>query len=172
MGEAAFDLQALYAALDERRRARGLSWAAVTREVNARFRDVRGHKPLAASTITGLRTRALAEGDGVLQLLLWLGRTPESFVPGCETTPSQVLRSDLATTQILRWDARALHAAIDRKRTALGLSWKETAGQIGDGDAAGLARLSRGGRVALPGVMRIALWLGEPAARFTRASDW
>jgi hypothetical protein len=45
-----FDLQAVYAALDEQRRARAMTWADVTREINARFRDVPGHRPIAQST--------------------------------------------------------------------------------------------------------------------------
>jgi hypothetical protein len=60
----------LYKALDEKRVSRGMSWAGVTREINASFRDVPGHKPIAPSTITGLKTKAIGEGDGILQMLL------------------------------------------------------------------------------------------------------
>jgi hypothetical protein len=78
MENADFDLRALYDALDQQRRIRNLSWAAAAREIN-RFRTT-GH-PIAVSSITGLRDKAEAEGDGVLQMLVWLQRTPESFVP-------------------------------------------------------------------------------------------
>src|SRR5262245_43837407 len=77
-----FSLAALYEALDDVRNARGISWAAVTREINARFCDVPGHRAIAASTISGLRDKDMVEGDGVLQMLVWLRRSPESFVPG------------------------------------------------------------------------------------------
>ncbi len=73
-----FDLRALFDALDAKRQERGLSWAELTREVN-RFRT-QGH-PIAASSITSLRDKAVAEGDGVLQMLIWLDRSPESFIP-------------------------------------------------------------------------------------------
>src|SRR5262245_40509974 len=68
-----FSLHALYVALDAQRCARGLSWRQATREIN---RDVERQAvhPVSASTITGTRTKAMAEGDGVLQMLLWLNR--------------------------------------------------------------------------------------------------
>jgi hypothetical protein len=74
-----FDLKALYVALDEQRQARGLTWAQATREINAVGPPAPRH-PIATSTITGLRTKTMAEGAGVLQMLRWLCRAPESFV--------------------------------------------------------------------------------------------
>src|SRR5262245_17677484 len=72
MAQRDFDLRGLYEALDERRRERHLSWAAVAAEVN-RFRTT--GRPISVSTMTGLGRRAVAEGDGILQMLVWLGRT-------------------------------------------------------------------------------------------------
>ena len=72
-------LQALYDALDEKRRAAGLSWAGATHAIN-RFGPDR--RAIASGTITGIRNKRVAEGNGVLHMLLWLDRTPESFVPG------------------------------------------------------------------------------------------
>lgn len=168
-----FDLTALYQALDAKRASLGMSWAAVTREINAAFRDVPGHRSIATSTITGLSTRTVAEADGVLQMLLWLGESPERFVPG--TTAFKVGRlRRLGTHQILRWDTRAIHEALNQKRLAQGLSWADVARQIGGSglSAATLTGLSRGGRTSFPQVMRITGWLGRPGAHFTRASDW
>jgi outer membrane protease len=79
VNQADFDLRALYEAIDEQRRSRKLSWAAATREIN---REKIGGRPIATSTIEALRTNALGEGDGILHMLVWLQRTPESFVPG------------------------------------------------------------------------------------------
>ena len=76
MRHADFDLKALYEALEEQRCSRQMSWAAAALEIN------RGHKeghPIATSTITGLKNKRAGEGDGILSMLLWLGRTPESF---------------------------------------------------------------------------------------------
>ena len=55
-----FDLKALYAALDQHRQARGLTWAQATRDISAGG-PVPARRPVASSTITGLRTKALAD---------------------------------------------------------------------------------------------------------------
>src|SRR6476619_3392555 len=122
-----FDLKALYDALDQRRASLDMSWAAATRAINRHSTD--GH-PIATSTIAGLKTRAVVEGDGVLQMLLWLGRTPESFVPGlAEVDAERYQLQRVAATQILRWDTQALYAAMDEQRQARGLAWKDVAGE-------------------------------------------
>ena len=144
----------------------------MTREINARFRDVPGHKPIATSTITGLQAKALGEGDGILQMLLWLQRTPESFLPGVDADPNDGRLRELGPSQILRWDTKKIYTALNTKRASSGLNWNELAIQIGGVNAGLLTRMARGGRTAFPQVMRITQWLGEPATKFTRASDW
>ena len=75
-------------------------------------------RPIAVSTITGLRQKPIGEGDGILQMLLWLGRTPESFMPDIIDADVERFRlPDLTTSQILRWDTRALfQARVSRRR--------------------------------------------------------
>ena len=63
-----FDSQALYAALDEQRTRRGLSWAEVARETG-----------VSSSTLTGTKRGGRLEVDGVLAMTAWLGRSIESF---------------------------------------------------------------------------------------------
>jgi len=63
-----FDAKALYAALDEQRRARGLTWADVARETG-----------VAASTLKRTQDGGRLELDGALAMVTWLGRTVESF---------------------------------------------------------------------------------------------
>jgi uncharacterized protein YfiM (DUF2279 family) len=171
-----FDIAALYDALDAARRARGLTWTQVAREVSGLVSRARV-RPIAASTITGLRTRRVAEGDGVLQMLRWLGRTPESFVPG-DPGHSGSGPADASTAlpepgpdRLLRFDTAAVHAALEARRLERGLSWKAVADDIGGTNAASLINLSNGGRTAFPMVMRIVRWLDRPAAAFTRVSD-
>jgi hypothetical protein len=168
MAYAEFDLRALHEALDERRRSREMSWAAVTREIN---HSIPGGHPIATSTITGLRTKAVAEGDGVLQMLLWLRRTPESFVPGFPDADAERYRlPELGDEYILRWDTRALYSALNAEREAREMTWDAVARDVGGFTAGMLTRLATGGRTGFPGVMRIAGWLGRPAATFTRAA--
>jgi hypothetical protein len=163
-----FDLKALYDALDQRRAALDMTWAAATRAINRHTTE--GH-PIATSTIAGLRTRAVAEGDGVLQMLLWLDRTPESFVPGVvEADAERYQLRRVAEPQVLRWDTKALYAAMDEHRRARGLTWKHVAREVGGFTPAMLTALAKGGRAGFPGVMRLVRWLDQPASSFTRIS--
>jgi hypothetical protein len=163
--KADFDIAALYAALDAERASRGMSWAEVARSINALIARATTSK-ISASTITGIRSRRSVEGDGVLQMLRWLGRTPESFVPGA--TGGAALPS-AGDDRILRFDTRSLHAALDAARVERGVSWTQMAREIGGVSAAGLTRLSQGGRTFFPEVARITRWLGRPIAEFVRA---
>jgi len=151
-----FDLAALYAALDARRTALGLSWA-----------DVGAALGVSAGTLRGLGTRRRAEGDGVLRAVAWLGRSPESFVPG-RTAGEGEAPLPVAAARVLRFDARALYAALQAERVARGLTWRAVAAASGVQSAGGLTRLRAGGRVMFPEVMRLLAWLGAPAARFVR----
>ena len=166
-----FDLQALYAAIDEKRRSRSMTWDAVAAAINAQFRDVPGHRPIAKSTITRLRTEKIS-GAGPLQMLLWLGRTPESFVPGFRNADGKRFRlRQLSTKQILRFDTKALYAALNAQRQARAMNWRQVASEMGMSSSNPLTNLARGGLIGFPIVVRIVRWLGQPAAAFTRASD-
>jgi len=165
-----FDLKALYDAIDEQRLSREMSWTAAAREISRNY--IEGH-PVATSTITGLKDRTVAEGDGGLQMLLWLHRTAESFVPGFEEVDGERFRlPEPGKGQVLRWDAKGLHAAVNVHRQARGISWKDVAQEVGGVTPGKLAHLAKGGRVGFPGVMRIVRWLGQPAVLFTWVSDW
>src|SRR5262245_37005014 len=112
------DLAMLFAALDAARQQRGLTWRELTREVNALF-SRSDARPISQSTITRLRSAHVAEGDGVLQLFRWLGRSPEQLAG----EPHGDGRLPEATSQhILRYDTQRLHAALDARRANLGLT--------------------------------------------------
>ena len=158
-----FDLAALHQALDAQREARGQSWADVIREIN------RGAaRAVASSTVSRLRTRQVAEADGVLQMLVWLGRTPESFVAGHRGDDAGA-PLPAGPGGIQRFDTRGLHAALDARRVERRLTWTQLARDLGVGPSS-LTGLARGGRTSFPQVMRMVRWLGEPAARFVRRS--
>jgi hypothetical protein len=72
------------------------------------------------------------------------------------------------TGGVLRFDARALHAALEARRTERGMTWTQVAAAVSGVGAASLMRLRAGGRLGFPQVMRFCAWLGEPAARFIR----
>lgn len=161
-----FSLRALFDALDQRRRERELSWAAVAAEMNGGQQRPRS---LSATTISGVGRRTAAEGDGVLQMLLWLGRSPESFVPGLAAGDRHLLRSP-GPGRVLRWDTKGLFSALDAERRHRQLTWASAARDVGL--TPGMMRaLAKGGRTSVPAVMRLVRWLGRPASEFTHATD-
>jgi len=64
-----FDSQALYAALDQQRQQRGITWQELSREIG-----------VSASTIARTRVGSRLEVDGMLAMVSWLGRPVEDFV--------------------------------------------------------------------------------------------
>ena len=106
-------------------------------------------------------------------MLIWLRRTPESFTPGAVDPRSpQFVQPDLSSGQILRWDTRALYAALDADRRARSLTWADLARDVGGFTAGMLQSLNKGGRIGFPRVMRLVRFLGQPAASFTRVAGW
>src|SRR6185437_7130214 len=97
MRSGTFDVTALYAALDDARRERGLSWTAAARAIG-----------VSPSTLRGLRERTAVEGDGVLQMLRWLDRAPESFTLGRRAIAGATLPS-VGPGNVLRFDAAAIY---------------------------------------------------------------
>jgi hypothetical protein len=158
-GAVGFDVDALYAAIDEQRKARGLSWSEAAREMGN----------ISPSTVSGIRGRRALEGDGVLAMLRWVKRTPESFMLGDGV--GAIAERALPTVErwpMLRFDAKAIYSALNAQRVKRCLTWRQVAREIGHLNATGLTRLAKGGRVSFPGGMRIFHWLGRPAAEFTR----
>jgi hypothetical protein len=169
-----FDIAALHAALDTMRSERGMSWKAVAAAVN-RSDDRNDIHPISPSTITGLKNKRWGvEGDGVLQMLLWLDRTPESFVPGHPgaTHPNARLPR-VAADKVLRFDVPMIHGKLDAQRIARGITWEQAAAEIGGlYTAATLKNMGKQQRAAFPHVMRLARWLHCPAAELTRVANW
>jgi len=170
-----FSLRALYNALDEQRRARGLSWVEATRQMNGPVDPSNRHAAskehaLSASTVKATRIRTVSEGDGVLQMLRWLNRSPESFLPNrdlANVTRAQL--PDVPQGGVLRFDTKKLYEKLNSRRQESNMTWQDAASQIGVA-AASLQHLSKGGRTSFPQVMRILRWLGRSAAEFTRVA--
>jgi hypothetical protein len=161
-----FDLAALHEALDEQRRARGLSWAGATREINRPDARPVLH-PVSASSVRGTGEGRGVEGNVVLQLLQWLDRTPESFVPHhpAPTTAATQLPRPPADRH-LRWDVARLYAVLNMQRQERDLTWKQVAGEVGGCTPAMLTGLAKANHVSIVHAMRLVGWLDRPAADF------
>ena len=174
-----FDGQALYAALDAKRRAEGLSWTGAAQAIwdvswalNA-ARDARGltNHPLSPSTLRSLGRRRDTSCQHALFFLRWLERTPESFLAGAGAAQGKPLPA-CGPDRRPRWDLKALHAGLNEARTARGLTWAQTARELRcqPGQLTGLktARFATGMALA----MRITQWVGRPAADFVYRARW
>jgi transcriptional regulator with XRE-family HTH domain len=70
---------------------------------------------------------------------------------------------------MLRFDSQALYAALDAKRTSLGMTWAQVASEIGL-SAATIARTRTGGRMEVDGMLAMVGWLKVPVETFVRDS--
>jgi hypothetical protein len=169
-------MTALCAALDAARAARGLSWTELVAEINAPFAFVPSI-PISLSTIRGMGGKASVTSAVVLQVLRWLRRSPESFLAGraAPTIATDAVAEalpDVGSERILRFDTKAIHAALDEARRERGLTWRQVAGELPGFREGMLTNLATGPAIGFPRVMRIMQWLGRPAAQFMRGYDW
>jgi hypothetical protein len=124
----------------------------------------------SASTIKGMTKRRWGiELDGVMGMTRWLGRTVESFAGG-DGGPSN---SSVLTRagRYIRFDTKALYAAVNEERQRRGMTWQEVAAEVwpsGPWGANQLQRLANGGRADVYGVLAICAWLNRTILSFTR----
>ncbi len=69
MGQAHLDVEALYAALDEQRKAKGLSWRELAKEAG-----------ISPSTLTRLGQQKRPDVDSFAALIQWLGIPSDQFL--------------------------------------------------------------------------------------------
>jgi len=174
-----FDGKALYAALDAKRRAEGLSWPGAAAAIwnmapalNA-ARDARGlaNHLISPSTLQSLGKRGNTSCQHALFFLRWLGRTPESFLVGAGLDAGMPLPA-CGPDRRPRWDLKALHAGLNEARASRGATWAQTAQDLRcqPGQLTGLrsARFATGMGLA----MRITQWVCRPAADFMYLARW
>ena len=157
-----FDVERYFDVLDQEREARGLSWAALTRELNAPFAHRRDIPPISASTLTGMRGRAGLNGNIVVHTLMWLRACPEDFAP--DHPVHGVALPELEAGHLPRWDSEALVRAVDDKRRSQDLTWSALAERVGGATPGTLKGMRQG--VGFPLVMRVLAWLQRPSADF------
>jgi hypothetical protein len=163
-----FDMEALQSAVDEKRRARGLTWEELTAEINEPFKGTTSI-PISASTIKTMSKKSSVTSAVVLQVLRWLDRSPESFLSG---RPGQLDVSEklpnAGASRILRFDTRAMYSALDDERQRRNLTWKQLVTQLPGFTQSMIANLAEGPLIGFPRVMTITQWLRCPAAVFVR----
>ena len=71
---------------------------------------------------------------------------------------------------MVRFDAKALYEALDKRRIARGMTWAMVAAEMGV-SATTVTRIRYGGRMEVDGMLAMVRWLGVPVERFVRESD-
>lgn len=170
-----FNPAAMFAAIEQVKVERNLSWATVASEMWAKAEGlhagVDGHKhPIAVSTITRLRDGTDTTCQHALVMLRWLRQPPEDFianpVPGTKGMPLP----DPGPDFMIRWDLKATYEALNTARLERGATWEQTATRLHctPNQLVGLrtAKYATGMRLA----MRISQSLRRPACDFVVAS--
>jgi hypothetical protein len=171
---ARFDCDALFTALDERRRARGLGWYELADELweqSSELNAQRADHPLCGGAVSRLQSRGATSCQYGLFMLRWLERPPEDFLTGPVVEVGDVALPRTGAGSRLRWDLGQLHAALNDERRARGLTWGDLADEIGC-TANRLTNLKTARLADMDLAMRVTQWLGEPAARFIHPAQW
>jgi len=170
-----FNNQAFFDAVDTRRRAQHLSWAALATVIWEQSRvlnERRNDHPISPETI-----RKVADGRGLscqhaLFLLRWLGVPPETFIAVPKPGTAGVALPLADETQRLRWNLRKLYGSLNAARIARGATWQQAAEKIRctPSQLTGLrtAKFATGMGLA----MRITQAMRRPAADFVYAAEW
>lgn len=161
-----FDMRAFHAALDAARLAKGLSWAELAAQTNRPFEGTTSI-PIHPATLRNMLAKRSVTSAVVLQALAWLGRTPESFLTSPPSFPEAPL-PDSGPSHVLRFDTRALHAALNAQRRTRGLSLAQVAAELPGFTTSMLSNLATGPLIGFPRVMLLTQWVGRPAADFVR----
>jgi hypothetical protein len=171
-----FDSLALFAALDDQRLARALSWRGVADAIWEMSSALNAERPtdhpISPATLTGMGTREATSCQHALFMLHWLGRTPESFLAGSTQVRNDTALPPCASNRRLRWSLKQLYVAMDEQRRAEGLTWPQLASilRCTASQLTGLRTARFATNMAL--AMRITQWLDRPAADFIRAAGW
>jgi hypothetical protein len=170
-----FDCGALFAALDEQRRDRGLGWYELadllwdqSSELNAQRSS---DHPLCGGAIQRLQTRGATSCQYGLFMLRWLHRAPEDFLTGAVVEVGGVGLPEAGPGNRLRWDLNQLHAALNEQRVQDDLTWAALAEEL-ECTPSRLTNLRTARLADMDLVMRITQRLGKPAAAFIHPAQW
>jgi transcriptional regulator with XRE-family HTH domain len=167
-----FNMRVFHTELDEQRRARGLSWTQLAAEINRPFESTPSI-PISPGTLRDMLKKRSVTSAVVLQVLRWLGRTPESFLSGPMRSASpEEQMPDAGQDRILRFDSRAIYDALQQERLRRGLTWQQAADELPGFTPSMLTNLANGPLIGFPRVMTLIQWIGRPAAAFVRVRSW
>jgi hypothetical protein len=170
-----FDCGALFDALEEQRRERGLGWYELADELWDQSADLNaqrdGDHPLCGGAVQRLPLRGATSCQYALFMLRWLRRPPEDFLTGPVRDVGDVRLPEAGSDRRLRWDLRQLHSHLNERRGRESLTWASLAEELGCTPAR-LTNLRVARLADMDLVMRVTQWLREPAAAFIHPAQW
>ena len=152
-----FDYRGVWEAIEAERQARGLNRTQLLRDIDW----------VSQGVLNRLEQGGPTTCQHIVGLLRWLGRSPESFMPGVIDCPAYAL-PDTGLFPV-RWSMPALYEAIDARREELGMSWREAGDAIGWPTVKELKTIKYG--IPMHLAMRLTRWLGKPAATYMYAVE-
>jgi hypothetical protein len=171
----AFDCGALYEALDDERRSRGLGWYELADHLWAQSADLNAQResdhPLCGGAVQRLRLRDSTSCQYALFMLRWLHMSPEDFLVGPTVDVGDVAMPEAPADRRLRWDLPELHAVLDAQRRERGLTWAELGREFGCSPSR-LTNLRSARMADMSLVLQVTQWLRQPAAAFIHPADW
>lgn len=169
-----FDCGALFAALDGRRRDRGIGWYELADELWDQSSDLNARRtdhPLCGGAVSRLRQRGATSCQYALFMLRWLDRAPEDFLTGPVIDVGDVRLPDADTGSRLRWSLNELHSALNGERRERRLTWVELGQDLGCTPNR-LTNLRTARLADMDLAMRTTQWLRRPAAAFISPAEW
>ena len=170
-----FSITDFFEAIDRQRMARGLSWNEVAKQIwnqSSLLNAKRNDHPISCSTITNMVKLGDTSCQHALFMLRWLGRSPESFVPGLDYDETKTSLPSVGEDRRLRWNLTKVYDSLDARRKEKELTWTQLAAELRctPSQLTGIkrARFAIGMRLAV----RIALWLDCPARDFIYSAKW
>lgn len=169
-----FDCDALFSALDARRREEGLDWhqlASALWQQSWKLNAQRSDNPLCPGAVPRFKQRGNISCQYAMFMLRWLNRAPEDFLAGSVAEVGDTRLPTAGPETRLRWDLGELHAALNARRHEDGLTWASLAEQM-NCTANRLTNL-RTARIAdMDLAVRISQWLRQPARAFIHPARW
>lgn len=169
-----FDCDALFEALDQERRRRGLDLFPLAAELwqqSSELNAQRTDHPLCGGAIMRLPRRKAISCQHALFMLRWPDRAPEDFLTGPAVDVGNATLPRAGSGSRLRWDLAQLHTALNEQRRDRDLTWAALAVLL-DCTPSRLTNLRTARFADMDLTMRVTQWLRQPAATFIHPAQW
>lgn len=164
----------MISALDAQRTEHGLDWTELALEMwaeSAQLNAELADHGLCQGALIRTAKRATMSCQYALVILRWIHRPPEDFLTGPVVDVGDTRLPAAGPDRRLRWDLSAVHTVLNAQRQDHQLTWAQLGEIIGcTPNRLTNLRAARLADMAL--TMRVAQWIGKPAAQFIHPARW